>query len=32
VGGKADSGVEEIIESAWEGWQAGKRPITVPGR
>ena len=32
LGWKANNGVEEIIESAWEGWQAGKRPITVPGR
>ena len=32
LGWKANNGVEEIIESAWEGWQAGKRPISVPGR
>ena len=31
LGWKANNGVEEILTSAWEGWQAGPRPITVPG-
>ena len=31
LGWKANNGVEEILASAWEGWQAGPRPITVPG-
>ncbi|WP_022867683.1 UDP-glucose 4-epimerase GalE [Schaalia vaccimaxillae] len=32
LGWKANNGVDEIIESAWEGWQAGPRKITVPGQ
>ena len=31
LGGKANNGLDEILTSAWEGWQAGPRPITVPG-
>ena len=31
LGWKANNGVEEILTSAWEGWQAGPRPITIPG-
>ncbi|MFC2620955.1 MAG: NAD-dependent epimerase/dehydratase family protein, partial [Pauljensenia sp.] len=31
LGWKANNGVDEILASAWEGWQAGPRPITVPG-
>ena len=31
LGWKANNGVEEILTSAWEGWQAGPRPIAVPG-
>ena len=31
LGWKANNGVEEILTSAWEGLQAGPRPITVPG-
>lgn len=32
LGWKANHGLDEILESAWEGWQAGPRPITVPGK
>ena len=31
LGWKANNGLDEILTSAWEGWQAGPRPITVPG-
>ena len=31
LGWKANNGVDEILASAWEGWQAGPRPTTVPG-
>ena len=31
LGWKANNGLNEILTSAWEGWQAGPRPITVPG-
>ena len=30
LGWRAELGVEEILESAWEAWQAGPRKITVP--
>ncbi len=30
LGWKANNGVEEILHSAWEGWQAGPRRIEVP--
>ena len=31
LGWKANNGLNEILTSAWEGWQAGPRPITGPG-
>ncbi|WP_026460477.1 UDP-glucose 4-epimerase GalE [Schaalia suimastitidis] len=32
LGWKANQGLEEILSSAWEAWQAGPRHIEVPGR
>lgn len=32
LGWKANYGVKEILESAWEAWQAGPRRIDVPGK